>query len=69
MLKAVNMKGYKFGTKGYKFSMNGFGMVNPETNEFASFDGKVPYVLRTKKLIESCIDGGWPEKMLRVKAV
>jgi len=67
MLKAVNMKWYRFATKGGKFAMHGFGMVDTETNEFASFDGKVPYVLRTKKLIESCIADGWPEKMLRVK--
>lgn len=69
MLKAVNMKGYKFGEKGCKFFLKGFGMIDTETNEFASFDGKIPYVLSTKKLVESCIVSGWAERMLRVKAV
>lgn len=69
MMKAVNMKGYKFGSGSYKFTMNGFGMFDTETEEFVSFDGKIPYVLRTKKLTEICIEGKWPEKLKRVKHI
>lgn len=70
MIKAVNIKGYKFGNGVYKFFFSaGFAMMDTDTNEFLSMDGVRPYVLRTKKLVNSCIDGEWPKKMLRVKAV
>lgn len=61
MIKAVNMKGYEFGGKGYSFIMEGFGMLDTETDKFVSHDGRIPYVLRSKKLVQSCIEAGWPE--------
>lgn len=64
MLKAVNMKGYRFGKSG-KATLEGFGILDTETDTFASFDGSWPYVLRSKKLVQSCIDAGWPETMKR----
>ena len=66
-MKAVNMKGYKFSTSGgFKFTISGFGILDEETGTFASFDGRTPYVLRSKKLIQSCIEAGWTESMKRV---
>ena len=67
MIKAVNMKDYRFGKLG-NIHYTGFGMINTETKEFYSFDGKLPYVLRTKRIMESCIAGGWFETMKTVKA-
>ena len=67
MIKAVNMKNYRFG-KLANIMYKGFGMLDTETNSFVSFDGKTPYVLTTKKIIQSCIDGGWAEKLERVAA-
>lgn len=64
MIKAVNMKNYKFG-KGANARYSGFGMLDTETNTFVSFDGVTPYVLNTKKVIQSCIDAGWPETLGR----
>lgn len=64
MIIAVNMKGYKFG-KLANIRYSGFGMLDTETNTFVSFDGTTPYVLNTKKLIQSCIDGGWAETLKR----
>lgn len=63
MIKAVNIKKYRFGKLGNMAYSQGFAMIDTETDEFLSFDGIYPYVLRTKKTIQSCIDGGWPEIM------
>ncbi len=65
MIKAVNMKKYRFGKLANRQYI-GFGMLDTEANEFFSFDGQNPYVLTTKKIIQSCIDAGWPETMKRV---
>ncbi len=65
MIKAVNMKNYRFGKLANKQYI-GFGMLDTKTNEFLSFDGQNPYVLTTKKIIQSCIDAEWPETMKRV---
>ena len=64
-MKAVNMKNYRFGKYANKWYI-GFGILDEETNTFASFDGKHPYVLPRKKIIQSCIDAGWPETLQRV---
>ena len=64
-MKAVNMKNYRFGTKGFAFMMEGFGMYDEETDSFASIDGRVPYVLRTKKAIEACIEADFPNVVCR----
>lgn len=64
MIKAVNMKTYRFG-KLENIMYSGFGMLDTETNTFVSFDGVKPYVLDTKKIIQSCIDAGWPETLKR----
>lgn len=64
MIKAVNMKNYKFG-KLANVRYSGFGMLDTETDTFVSFDGVTPYVLTTKKIIQSCIDGGWAETLKR----
>ncbi|MCH5340094.1 MAG: hypothetical protein J1E01_01375 [Acetatifactor sp.] len=65
MIKAVNMKTYRFG-KLANIRYSGFGMLDTETNTFVSFDSVTPYVLDTKKIIQSCIDAGWPETLKRV---
>ena len=65
MIKAVNMEKYRFGKLGNKEYI-GFGMLDTETNTFISLDGFNPYVLRKKRIIQSCIDAGWPETMQRV---
>ena len=65
MIKAVNMKNYKFG-KLANIEYIGFGMLDTETNTFVSYDGFKPYVLERKKMIQSCIDAGWPATMKRV---
>lgn len=65
MIKAVNMKNYRFGKNGSR-AYKGFGIIDTETNTFASFDGFHPYVLAQKKYIQSCIDGGWVETLDRV---
>ena len=54
-MKAVNMKNYKFGDKVKWYYVKGFGMYDEATNSFASMDGKTPYILDTKKLMEACI--------------
>ena len=67
MIIAVNMKNYKFGAGRFTCSMQGFGMLDTDTDQFVSMDGRVPYVLRTKKIVEGCIAAGWPEQIrLRV---
>lgn len=66
MIKAVNMKNFRFGKAG-NVRYVGFGMLDTETNDFVSFDGCTPYVLKTKKLIESCIAAEWPETMKRAQ--
>lgn len=63
MIKAVNMKNYKFKRGSYTVWYVGFGILDTETNEFLSMDGKNPYVLNTKKIVQSCIDAGWTAKM------
>ena len=65
MIKAVNMKGYRFG-KLANIEYKGFGMLDIETNTFVSFDGVKPYVLTTKKFVQSCIDAEWPKTLERV---
>lgn len=64
MIKAVNIKPYRFGKLGNMAYSKGFAMLDTDTNEFLSADGKFPYVLETKKIIQSCIDAGW-EDILR----
>ena len=64
MIKAVNMKNYRFGKLG-NYRYEGFGMLDTETNTFVSYNGSDPYVLRTKKIIQSCIDAKWFETMNR----
>ena len=54
-MKAVNMKNFRFGTGYTCFYFSGFGMYDEETKTFVSADGRMPYVLRTKKLVEACI--------------
>ena len=67
MIKAVNMKNFKFKATSFGSVMyRGFGMLDTETNSFVSFDGVHPYVLKSKKIIQSCIDGNWPETLERV---
>ena len=65
MIKAINMKNFRFGKLGNQQYI-GFGMYDTDTEMFLSLDGVQPYVLRTKKIIQSCIDGGWPETMKQV---
>lgn len=65
MIKAVNMKGYRFGKLG-NIEWKGYAMLDTDTNEFLSIDGFKPYVLTRKKYIQSCIDGGWASDMKRV---
>lgn len=66
MIKAVNMKNYRFGKLGNK-RFSGFGAIDTDTNSFVSFDGINPYVLGTKKLIQSCIDAGWCNELKRAE--
>lgn len=68
MIIAVNMKNFKFKIKGVYYMYKGFGMYDTDTNELLSFDGKEPYVLTKKYIIQGCIDGNWHETMKRVKA-
>ncbi len=65
MIKAVNMNKYRFG-KLANISYKGFGMYDTESDTFVSYDGIVPYVLTTKKMIESCILADWPSTLKRV---
>lgn len=65
MIKAVNMKNYKFGKLG-NIRYTGFGMLDTESDTFVSFDGATPYVLGTKRIIQSCIDGAWADTLKRV---
>lgn len=67
MIKAVNIKNYKF-KNGSAYFSRGYAMIDTETNEFVSFDGVLPYVLDRKNIIQSCIDGGWWQQMKRCKA-
>ena len=66
MIKAINMKNFRFGKLGNRQYI-GFGMYDTDTEMFLSLDGIHPYVLRTKKIIQSCIDGGWPATMKQVE--
>lgn len=59
MIKAVNMKNYKFG-KLANIQYKGFGMLDTETDTFVSFTGFEPCVYRTKKLVQEFINDGWP---------
>lgn len=54
MLKAVNMKAYRFGKLG-NIRYTGFGILNTESGKFLAHNGH-PYVLRTKLLAQNCID-------------
>lgn len=68
MIKAVNMKNYPIEYENkiiYKKIYIGFGIIDTDTNEFFSLDGKKPYVLSTKKVVQSCIDGGWIDTTLK----
>lgn len=65
MLKAVNMKGYRFG-KNANIEYNGFGMLDTSTGTFVSHDGRRPYTFSLKRTAQSCIDAGWPVGMARV---
>lgn len=65
MIKAVNMKNYRFGKNANQYYI-GFGMLDTETNTFVSLDGIHPYVLGTKKIIEACIAGDWAATLERV---
>ena len=65
MLKAVNMKNYRFGKKA-NIGAYGFGILDEETNTFVSLEGFRPYCLRTKKIMQSIIDSGWCDQMERV---
>ena len=67
MIKVVNAKNYRFG-KLANMWYEGFIMINTETNEAYSFDGVHPYVLRLKKVMQSCLDGEWYKTMKTVKA-
>lgn len=68
-MRAVNMKNYKFGSAIKWGFTKGFGMYDEERNEFVSADGKIPYVLDTKKLVESCISAGFADSFkYRVQA-
>lgn len=62
MIKAVNMKNYRFGKLANAF-YTGFGMLDTDTEKFVSLDGIHPYVLGRKKVIQSIIDGGSVEHM------
>lgn len=55
MLKAVNMKNYRWGA----IEWVGFGIIDTETKRFVTVDGIRPYVLATKKIMQSVIDCGW----------
>lgn len=66
MLKAVNMKNYRFG-KLQNIQYVGFGILDTENNSFVSYDGFKPYVLDRKNIIQSVIDAEWPKDMKRVE--
>lgn len=65
MMKAVNMKNYRFGKMANRMYI-GFGILDTETDEFVSHNGKDPFVLTTKKHVQSCIDADWPATLQRV---
>lgn len=67
MIKVVNVKNYRFGKLANSW-YEGFAMVNTETNEVYSYDGKHPYVLKTKKIMQSCFDNEWYKHMPTVPA-
>ncbi len=66
MIKAVNVKNYRFGKRG-NTAYIGFAMLDTDTDTFVSLDGIKPYVLTTKKLVESCIIAEWPATLRRVQ--
>lgn len=70
MIKAVNAYNYYIGESqhGIYLSYTGFIMVNTETSEAYSFDGVYPYVLKKKKVMESCVTAEWYKTMKTVKA-
>ena len=61
MMKVVNRKGYRFG-KLANIEYIGFGAIDERTGEFLSYDGKAPYVLQRKKIMQSVLDAGWELK-------
>lgn len=57
MIKVINVKNYYFGKCFNKFyTGRAFGIIDTETNMFASFDGETPYVLDTKRIMQSVLD-------------
>lgn len=66
MIKAVNVTSYRFGKLANMCYSRGFGALDTETNEFLSLDGKFPYVLERKKLVQSVIDANWNSWMKRI---
>jgi hypothetical protein len=70
MIKVVNARDYDLGESqhGYFLDYWGFIMLNTETSEAYSFDGVYPYVLKKKKVMESCVSGEWYKTMKTVKA-
>lgn len=66
-MKAVKMNHMIAGKYVKLLFRDGFGFLDERTGEFASWDGNVPYVLRTKKLAQACIMEGWPEDLRRVR--
>lgn len=64
MIKAVNMKNYRFGRRA-NISYSGFGMLDTDSDTFVSFNGVTPYVLTIKKTIEACILADWPSTLKR----
>ena len=55
MIKAVNMKGYRFGKLG-SWSYKGFGMLDTDTNSFISQCGRHPWTFDRKKDAQRIID-------------
>lgn len=65
MIKVINVKNYYFGTCFNRFfTGRAFGIIDTETGKFASFDGKMPYVLEKKYIMQSVLDSGnWIDTM------
>lgn len=63
-MKAMNITKFRFATKSgkrtYGFS-KGFGIYVEGKGFLAMGDDNMPYVLATKKLVQSTIDAGWWE--------
>lgn len=60
MLKAVNIKGYRFGKNADRYFARGFAILDTETGDFLAYPASgIPYILDTKKVIQSCIDSNF----------